>query len=260
MKGKVFIVGAGPGDPKLITVRGLECLSCADVVIYDRLLDPSLLNAAPAEAKRIYAGKESNNHALPQEQIHELLAEHAGEGRIVVRLKGGDPFVFGRGGEEAAFLAERGIPFEVVPGVSSCIAVPAFAGIPLTYRGISRSFAVATGHTCGLDQAVNYAALLRSAGTLVILMGVHNLRAIVSQLLDDGIGPKTPIAIVENGSQSFQRTLRGTLEQILAEDLSILSPAVIVIGEVVNLRPKIRWFPEESVETAAADLALQMLA
>jgi uroporphyrinogen III methyltransferase/synthase len=248
MIGKVFIVGAGPGDPKLITVRGLECIRQADVIIYDRLLDPSLLDSAPPSAERIYAGKESNNHALPQEQIHDLLALHASFGRTVVRLKGGDPFVFGRGGEEAAFLAERGIPFEVVPGVSSCVSVPAFAGIPVTHRGAARGFAVTTGHTCGLDGTVDYAGMLRSAGTLVILMGARNLRAIVAQLLADGIDPRMPIAVVQNGSQSLQQTVVGTLEQFAEREPSVQSPAVIVVGEVVTLRSQISWYPDPSIE------------
>src|SRR5437867_13415837 len=186
MNGKVFIVGAGPGDPRLMTVRGLQCIQAADVLIYDRLVDRSLLDEAPPHAERVYAGKESSHHALPQEEINALMETHARMGRTIVRLKGGDPFVFGRGGEEAAFLAERGIAFEIVPGVSSATAVPAFAGIPVTQRGVSSSFAVVTGHGCGVEAFPDFAGMLRHVGTLVILMGVRNLPRIVAQLLAGG--------------------------------------------------------------------------
>lgn len=244
MSGKVYIVGAGPGDPRLITVRGLECIRAADVVVYDRLVDPALLDEARHDAERVYVGKEPDNHALGQERIHELVAMHAGLGRTVVRLKGGDPFVFGRGGEEAVFLAERGIPYEIVPGVTSAIAVPAFAGIPVTHRGIASSFAVVTGHGCGLDPGVDYAALLQSAGTVVILMGVRNLPKIVEQLRVAGIDPATPVALVANGSYPDQRTVVSRLDAVVAEARDVRSPAVIVVGRVVGLREQLRWFAE----------------
>ncbi|PYU98777.1 MAG: uroporphyrinogen-III C-methyltransferase [Acidobacteria bacterium] len=220
MNGKVFIVGAGPGDPRLMTVRGLQCIQAADVLIYDRLVDRSLLDEAPPHAERVYAGKESSHHALPQEEINALMETHARMGRTIVRLKGGDPFVFGRGGEEAAFLAERGIAFEIVPGVSSATAVPAFAGIPLTQRGISSSFAVVTGHGCGLEQLPNFAAILRHVGTLVILMGVLNL------------------------TRTSQRTFVSTLGELSAHIPELQPPAVIVVGQVVLLRETLRWFQE----------------
>ena len=246
MSGKVYLVGAGPGDPKLITVRGLECIRAAEVLLYDRLLDPSLLDAAPSHAERVFVGKESDNHSLRQEKINELLALHAGIGKNVVRLKGGDPFVFGRGGEEAAYLAERNIPFEIIPGISSSIAVPAFAGIPVTYRGISSSFAVITGHLCGLENPVDYAAIFRSAGTLIILMGVKHLGEIVAQLTQAGIDPLTPIALVQEGTQPTQHTVVSTLKDVVEDGREVHSPAVIVIGQVVSLRDRIDWFREES--------------
>ena len=244
MTGKVLIVGAGPGDPRLITVRGLECIRAADVIVYDRLVDPSLLDHAPPHAERIYAGKESSSHTLPQDSINQLLAMHARLGKSVVRLKGGDPMVLGRGGEEALFLAERGIPFEIVPGVTSAIAVPALAGIPVTHRGVSNSFAVVTGHECGLDSAPDYAALLRSAGTLVILMGVKNLPKIVAQMLLAGIDPETPIAAIEAWTHDEQRTFVSTLGRIMKESSEIKPPAVIIVGNVVLLRDRLRWFQE----------------
>ena len=239
MSGKVWIVGAGPGDPKLITVRGLECLRRAEVVVYDRLLDPALLDEAPAAAERIYVGKEHDNHAVPQARIQELLALHAERGKRVVRLKGGDPFVFGRGAEEAAFLRAHGIELELVPGVSSAVAVPEAAGIPLTHRGVASSFAVATGHLCGLEPGVDYAALLRAAGTLVILMGVRSLPRIAAQLRDAGIDLTTPVAIVENGTHPDERITVSTLQHVERDAAGARSPAVIVIGAVVALRDAI---------------------
>jgi uroporphyrin-III C-methyltransferase len=244
MSGKVYLVGAGPGDPKLITVRGLECIRTAEVLLYDRLLDPSLLDEAPSQAERVFVGKESDHHTLKQEKINELLAMHAGLGKSVVRLKGGDPFVFGRGGEEAAYLAERNIPFEIIPGISSSIAVPAFAGIPVTYRGISSSFAVVTGHLCGQENAVDYAAVFRSAGTLIILMGVKHLGEIVTQLTQAGIDPLTPIALVQEGTQATQYTVVSTLRDVMEDSREVQPPAVIVIGQVVSLRDRIDWFRE----------------
>lgn len=244
MSGKVFIVGAGPGDPELITVRGLHCIRTADVVVYDRLVHPSLLNEAPTDAEHVYVGKEADHHTIPQERINELLAMHALLGRTVVRLKGGDPFVFGRGGEEAAFLAERGITFEVVPGISSAVAVPASAGIPVTHRGVSSSFAVVTGHLCGDEALVDYAAMFRSVGTLVVLMGVRSFPVIAQQLLDDAIDKSTPVAFIEQGTQESQRTLVTTLEHAIRESRQVRPPAVIVVGNVVSLREQIEWFPE----------------
>ena len=237
--GKVYIVGAGPGDPRLITVRGLECIRSADVLVHDRLVSPALLDQAPAAAERIYAGKEPHDHSVDQGRIHGLLALHAEQGRTVVRLKGGDPFVFGRGGEEAAFLAARGIPFEIVPGVTSAVAVPALAGIPLTQRGVSASFAVTTGHGCGGAAALDYAALLRGAGTLVILMGVRSLPAIVQQLRGAGVAAEMPVAVISSGSRPEQRVIASTLANVLQDARDAAPPGVIVVGEVVKLRDQL---------------------
>jgi uroporphyrin-III C-methyltransferase len=237
--GRVYIVGAGPGDPRLITVRGLECIRSADVLVHDRLVSTALLDQAPAAAERIYAGKEPHDHSVDQARIHDLLALHAEQGRTVVRLKGGDPFVFGRGGEEAAFLASRGIPFEVVPGVTSAVAVPALAGIPLTQRGVAASFAVATGHACGGAGGPDYAALLRGAGTLVILMGVRSLPAIVQQLRSGGAAGDTPVALISNGSRAEQRVVVSTLASVVEDARDAAPPGVIVIGEVVRLRDQL---------------------
>jgi uroporphyrin-III C-methyltransferase len=239
MRGKVYIVGAGPGDPRLITARGIECLNMANVVVYDRLIDPELLDESPIQAERIYVGKESGHHSWPQDQINELLLKHALEEKIVVRLKGGDPFIFGRGGEEAAFLNARGIPFEIVPGVSSAVAAPDMAGIPLTHRGISNSFAVATGHPVAPGSEVDFLSLYKAAGTLVILMGVGRRCEIAQCLMDGQVDPATPVAIIEQGSRTEQRVTITTLKDIRVEGHDIKAPAVIVIGNVVTLRDAI---------------------
>jgi len=233
MKGKVYIVGAGPGDPRLITVRGLECLREADAVVYDRLIDPELLREARHGAELIYVGKESGKHPWPQERINGLLVELSANGKTVTRLKGGDPFVFGRGGEEAACLAKNGIAVEIVPGVSSCIAAPAFAGIPVTHRGVSNSFAVATGHPCISGGDADFPALYRAAGTLVVLMGVERRMEIAKSLLDGNVDPSTPVAVIEQGSRAGQKITITNLQNIGADCASVRPPAVIVIGNTV---------------------------
>ena len=241
MSGSVALVGAGPGDPGLMTVRGLAALRRADVVVYDRLIAARLLDEAPACALRVFVGKASGAHTLPQAEINALLIAHARRGRRVVRLKGGDPFVFGRGGEEAEALAAAGIPFEVVPGVSAAVAAPAAAGIPVTHRAVASSFAVVTGHE--RDDAgagrVNWARLATAVDTLVILMGLEHLSRIATALLDAGRAGGTPVALVERGTTSSQRVVVGRLDSIaaLAEAAAVRSPAVIVVGEVVALRP-----------------------
>ncbi|MBI2462287.1 MAG: uroporphyrinogen-III C-methyltransferase [Candidatus Rokubacteria bacterium] len=251
--GRVALVGAGPGDPGLLTVRGLELLRRAEVVVYDRLVNPILLDEAPPEALRVFAGKLAGSHYLPQAEIHALLIAHARRGRRVVRLKGGDPFVFGRGGEEAAALAAAGIPFEVVPGVSSAIAVPAYAGIPVTHRGLSSSFAVVTGHEDASKDgsAVDWARLASAVDTLVVLMGVRALPAIVASLLAHGRSPDTPVALIRWGTTAEQETVTGVLADIVARARAagLEPPVVAVIGEVVRLRDRLRWF-----EGASADL------
>jgi uroporphyrinogen III methyltransferase/synthase len=246
MRGIVFLVGAGPGDPGLLTVRGLELLRSADVVVYDRLVNPSLLDHAPPGARRVYAGKRAGGHGWSQERTTALLVAEARAGRRVVRLKGGDPFVFGRGGEEAEALAAAGIPFEVVPGVTAAVAVPAYAGIPLTHREVASSFAVITGHEgCGRpDARVDWARLATAADTLVVLMGLSALPEIVARLRAHGRAAETPVALIRWGTTPAQETLTGTLGDIVARAraASVEPPVVVVIGEVVALRASLRWF------------------
>jgi uroporphyrinogen III methyltransferase/synthase len=253
MGGAVFLVGAGPGDPGLLTVRGLELLKSADVVVYDRLVNPSLLEHAPARAPRVYAGKRTGGHGWSQERITALLVAEARAGRRVVRLKGGDPFVFGRGGEEAEALAAAGVPFEVVPGVTAAVAVPAYAGIPLTHREVSSSFAVVTGHeACGRSGArVDWARLATAVDTLVVLMGLTGLPEIVTRLLAHGRPAATPVALIRWGTTSAQETLTGTLADIVARAraAALEPPVVAVIGDVVALREGLRWFDADSAAT-----------
>ncbi len=245
--GRVYLVGAGPGDPKLITARGLELLRRADVVVYDRLVSHALLDEAPPEAELVYAGKAPGGHCMQQEGINALLVQEARTGKSVVRLKGGDPFVFGRGVEEALACAEAGVPWEVVPGVSSVIGVTARAAIPLTTRGYGGSFGVATAHRAedGTDP-LDWEALARM-DTLVVLMGVERLGEVVERLREHGRAPETPIALVENGTLPNERVVEGTLADIVerATRVRVRPPAVIVVGEVVRLRAVL-------AETAAA--------
>jgi uroporphyrinogen III methyltransferase/synthase len=244
--GKVYLVGAGPGDPALITIKGLECLKKADVIIYDRLLDDSLLDLVDSAAERIYVGKTAGEHTKPQDEINRLLVAKAREGKTIVRLKGGDPFVLGRGGEEATFLAHNSIPFEVVPGVTSAVAVPAYAGIPVTQRGIASSFAVVTGHEDPSkdDSSINWEKLATGVDTLIFLMGMKNLPEIVSRLIEFGRPLDTPVAVIKEGTKPNQKTIIGSLEDIVkkVKKQRLSPPAVIVIGEVVKLRDRLRWF------------------
>ncbi len=255
--GKVFLVGAGPGDPELITLKGLRCLRRADVVVYDRLICPDLLDEVPARALRVFVGKEPGHHCAKQEEINDLLIKYAQQGLLVVRLKGGDPFVFGRGGEETLALANVGIPFEIVPGVSSAIAVPAYAGIPVTHRGLASSVTIVTGHEdrSGASPAVNWEAsamLVKSSGTLIIMMGVETLPHITQRLLDEGLPADTPTAVIQQGTIPQQRVLIDILVDIAqrAHTARIKSPAVTVIGAVVALGNPLAWF-----EAAYPDLA-----
>ena len=242
--GIVYLVGAGPGSPDLITVRGLALLQRAEVVVYDRLANPALLDYAPASAERIDIGKEADRHTLPQEQINQLLVEQGRAGKVVVRLKGGDPFVFGRGGEEALALAEAGVRFEVIPGVTSTIATPSYAGIPVTHREVAGSVTIITGHRADAvgDPAAEWERLAALSGTLVFLMGVANLPRIAEALLRGGRAADTPAAVIANGTHLDQRTVVGTLADIAAQAAAIRPPAVIVVGEVVRLREALRWF------------------
>lgn len=241
--GFVWIVGAGPGDAGLLTLKAKECLEQADVVVYDRLITPSILAFVRPTAELVYAGKTPNgNHQMPQSAINELLISKAKEGKKVVRLKNGDPFVFGRGAEEAEALANAGIPFEVVPGISSVFAVPAYAGIPLTDRRYASSFAVGTGHCAG-DKPLPFKQLAK-AETVVALMGVNELTKIVAELIEGGKDPQTPAAIIEWGTTPNQKTVVAPLSQLpeIAQHQRIQPPAVLVVGEVVRLRSKIAWY------------------
>jgi uroporphyrin-III C-methyltransferase len=240
--GFVYIVGAGPGDPKLITVRGLELLRSAEVVVHDRLVSGKLLDEARPDARRVFVGKACGVHALPQSEINALLIAEARSGHRVVRLKGGDPFVFGRGGEEALALAEAGVPFEVVPGVSAAVAVPAAAGIPLTHRGVASSFAVLTGHLrAGADDRTEWERLSRGADTLVIVMGLANLPTIARELMAHGRDPETPAALIERGTTEAQRTVIATLATLAeaATAARLEAPVLAVVGHVVSLRERL---------------------
>jgi uroporphyrinogen III methyltransferase/synthase len=244
--GVVYLVGAGPGDPGLITVKGLECLRRADVVIYDYLAGETLLNEAPVTSEKVYVGKQAGMHMLPQEEINALLIARAQEGKTVIRLKGGDPFVFGRGGEEALALVDAGIPFEVVPGVTAGIAVPAYAGIPVTHRFLSSTLTFVTGHEDPLkDQSeVNWEALAAGTGTLIFFMGGRNLSLIVERLIANGRRSDTPIALIRWGTYPEQRTLTGTLADIVekADRVNFQPPVLIIIGDVVRLRERLNWY------------------
>ncbi|HLH63487.1 MAG TPA: uroporphyrinogen-III C-methyltransferase [Ktedonobacteraceae bacterium] len=262
-RGKVYLVGAGPADPDLITVKGLRCLRVADVVIYDSLVSPQLLEEAHPQAERVYVGKRAGHHCMKQEQINALLIQYAQQGRIVVRLKGGDPFVFGRGGEEALALAQAGTSFEIVPGVSSAIAVPAYAGIPVTHRHLASSVTIVTGHedAAHTSSRVDWEALAKLDGTLVILMGVATLAHIAERLRNGGLHPDTPAAVIQEGTAPEQHVVTGTLETIAdrAASAGITSPAVVVIGAVVTLHEALTWYEgvrEASHPSAGAGIGL----
>ena len=245
-QGICSLVGAGPGDPGLLTLRGRECLECAEVVIYDYLSNPELLRFAPAGAEKIYAGKIAGHHALQQEQTNALLVKFTREGKRVVRLKGGDPFLFGRGGEEATALAAEGLRFEIVPGVTSAIGGLAYAGIPVTHRSNNSVLTIFTGHE-GPGKAtssIDYKAIASAPGTKVMLMGLKNLATVTRELAREGMSEATPAALVRCASLGTQRTLVGTLGPLatLAQDNDFLAPAMAVFGEVVNLREKLNWF------------------
>lgn len=250
-RGKVYLIGAGPGDPELITLKGLRCLRSADVVLYDRLISTELLMEARPDAELIFVGKESGCHSLAQEQINALLIYYAQHNRIVARLKGGDPFVFGRGGEEAEALADAQIPFEIVPGISSAIAVPAYAGIPVTHREYTSAVTIVTGHEGrSASPPVNWEALAALGGTLVILMGVKALPHFTQKLIAHGMDMHLPAAVIQEGTTPRQRVVVGTLatiaERALKEGLS--TPALIIVGSVVTRREALAWYEEQMKE------------
>ena len=244
--GRVYLVGAGPGDPGLLTLRGRDLLARAEVVVYDRLSPPRLLELAPPEAERVFVGKRAGDHALDQAGINRLLIEHALAGRTVVRLKGGDPMVFGRGGEEALALAEAGVAFEVVPGVTAAVAAAACAGIPLTHRGLASAAALVTGHEADdkADSEIDWDALARFRGTLAFYMGMANLEQLCANLKAHGLDPATPAAVVHWGATPRQRVVSGTVETVAAEAEAggIRPPALLYVGPTVALREQIAWF------------------
>ena len=244
--GKVYLIGAGPGDPGLITLKAKECIETADVVVYDYLASPLLLDYAKNDAQVIYVGKKGGDHTLTQDKINLLLVDKARQGLDVARLKGGDPFVFGRGGEEAQMLLSHGVSYEVVPGVTSAIAAPAYAGIPITHRDHTSFVSFITGHEdpTKKDTSMQWDVYAKSNATLVFLMGVKNLENIVKNLVTHGKAPDTPIALVRWGTTTQQLTVTGTLETIVerVKEAKLTSPAIIVIGHVVSLRDELAWF------------------
>ncbi|WP_445490876.1 uroporphyrinogen-III C-methyltransferase [Niallia sp. 03133] len=256
--GIVYLVGAGPGDPDLITVKGLRCIKEADVILYDRLVNKELLEYAKPKAELIFCGKLPNHHIMKQEVINRLLVKHAQKGKIVTRLKGGDPFVFGRGGEEAEELAKNHIPFEVVPGITAGIAAPSYAGIPVTHRDYGSSFAFVTGHIKnGQEDSIKWEALSQ-IDTLAIYMGVKNLPSIREKLLFYGKKESTPIALINWGTTSLQKTVVTNLADVVeaASNGNIENPCMIIVGEVVKMREKISWFEDAFLETLPKEVVL----
>jgi uroporphyrinogen III methyltransferase/synthase len=249
LKGKVYLVGAGPGDPKLITIRGMEAIQKADVIVYDRLASPRLLKYKKPGAELIFVGKLPDKHMLRQEEINQLLVDLALQGKVVTRLKGGDPSVFGRVGEEAELLADNDVTFEIIPGITSAIAVPAYAGIPVTHRDFTSSVAVVTGHEYPNKtySSLDWEHLAKAIGTMVFLMGVANLEQICRELIRCGKPPQMPVALIRWGTWTDQATITGTLEDIAEKvrQANFKSPAVIIVGEVVKLREKLAWIEKK---------------
>lgn len=249
-KGFVALVGAGPGDVGLLTLRGKALLEKADVVVFDRLVSKEILNLVPKTAQKINVGKQSNNHLVPQSEINQILLSKALEGHFVVRLKGGDPFVFGRGGEELELLCENNIPFEVVPGITSAIAAPSFSGIPVTHRDFCSSLHIITGHQKeNQPLKIDFESLVKVDGTLVFLMGVSSIEKISNGLIAAGMNKNTPVAIIENGTRANQRKLISTLENVFSQSISekIKSPAIIVVGKVCSLSESFDWFSKRAL-------------
>ena len=246
MTGKVYLIGAGPGDPGLITVKGLRCLQEADVVVYDRLVDSRILDKAGKQAQRVFVGKGPGETAMEQNDINQYLVARGQEGKVVARLKGGDPFVFGRGGEEAQALSLAGVDYEVVPGVTSAIAAPAYAGIPLTHRHLASSITVVSGSEDPTkeESAIRWDAVARAGGTVVALMAWATLDKIVETLIKEGLEPSTPVALIRWGTEPYQQTVTGTLQNIvgISKEAGFSPPVVAVIGQVVDLRQTLRWF------------------
>jgi uroporphyrin-III C-methyltransferase len=260
--GKVYLIGAGPGDPKLLTIKAAEAISASDVIVYDYLVNPEVLRHASREAELIYVGKRAGQPSITQEEINRILIDGARRGHTLARLKGGDPFIFGRGGEEAESLVDANIEWEIVPGVSSGMAAAAYAGIPLTHRGHSSSVTFITGHD-GLGkrgQAVDWAAQARAADTLVIFMCAETIARIARDLITGGRARSTPIAIIRWGTYEHQEVYRGTLDQVSVMDeegddlgqIKIEPPAIAIVGDVVSLEEKLHWFGSQAIEFAPA--------
>ena len=243
---KVYLTGAGPGDIELLTIKALRVIKEADVIIYDRLANPDILHEAKDGCKFVYVGKEDGRHIMPQDEINEVIYQNALEFKTIVRLKGGDPFVFGRGGEEGAFLNERDIAFEVIPGISSAISVPAYAGIPVTHRGVAVSFRIVTGHESPdkPNSQVRWESF-KEDDTLVFLMGLHNLAKITSKLISIGKSKDLPCAVISKGTTAEQKVVIGTLSDIEEKAKGLPTPALTVVGEVVSLREQLDWFKAE---------------
>ncbi|MDN5104101.1 uroporphyrinogen-III C-methyltransferase [Aliarcobacter butzleri] len=240
---KVYLTGAGPGDVELLTLKAVKAIQNADILIYDRLVNPQILELVKKECELVYVGKEDKKHTLPQEDINELIYQASLKYENVVRLKGGDPFVFGRGAEEALYLKQRGIKFEIIPGITSAIAVPAYAGIPVTHRGLTTSFRVVTGHENPKKKIsqIEWETFLNDE-TIIFLMGYHNIEIISSKLLSLGKRKDYPCAVISKGTTTEQKVVVGTLEDIVEKSKDLSTPVMIVIGEVVNLREQISWF------------------
>lgn len=255
--GKVFLIGAGPGDPKLLTLRAAEVIQASDVIVFDHLVNPEILAHARRGAELVYAGKRSGSRALTQDEINRLMIDHAEQGRVVARVKGGDPFVFGRGGEEAQALARADVRFEIIPGVSAGTAAAAYAGIPLTHRDHSSSVAFVTGHDSpGKNRPqVDWSAIARSADTLVIFMCSETIKSIAQRLIWGSRSASTPIAVVRWATYQEQEVFTGTLGDVAdaGEDLVIEPPAIAIVGEVVSLRDEIRWFGRTELEYSLAE-------
>lgn len=244
MTGKVYLIGAGPGDPELLTLKAYRLLKQADVVLYDRLVGQEIIELIPEAAEKMYVGKAKSLHSLPQEDINSLLAEKAKQGHQVVRLKGGDPFIFGRGGEELEELIEEGVPFEVVPGVTAAAGCAAYAGIPLTHRDYAQSVRFLTGHLKDGTTDLPWEELVHPAQTLVIYMGLTGLKDISQSLLKFGMSATMPVAVVEKGTSKSQRVFTSTISEVyqVATDNEVKSPALLIIGEVVTLQDKLAWY------------------
>ena len=242
--GHVYLVGAGPGDPELLTLRAYRLIQAAEVVLYDNLVSGAVMDLLPASAERVYVGKQSNHHSLPQGEINQLLVRYARQGRQVLRLKGGDPFIFGRGGEEIETLMQEGIPFQVVPGITAALGAAAYAGIPLTHRDHSQACIFVTGHLKDGNADLDWAALSRPRQTVVIYMGLLGLPELCAQLIAHGLPADTPAAVVEQATRPTQQVVVGTLGDLPGEAsrAGLKGPTLIIVGHVVSLRQRLNWF------------------